>query len=335
MKQHPFYPALIALIIFLSGFQHLLAQNVAISSAANPVPDASAMLDISGPTKGLLIPRVALTSLTANASPITNPAESLLIYNTNAGLSGGAGYYYNTSNTPSAPTWIKLSTADLLAVTAIGATSNANGASVSGSNLTLQPANATNGGVVTAGTQTFGGMKTFKDDMTPAGRLKVPMGEINFFNPIFSGASATTINIPSSGISNGTTFMYILNPATSLSPDATDFTQTTNGRLKYTGTVARMFHIACTISMSSANSGGEIFAFGVYKSTAAAPTVFTSLDKSRVMQRFSSTSDVQSTALHVAVMLNPGDDISLWAGNMTTNGGDIVIHAITLFALGM
>ena len=46
-------------------------------------------------------------------------------------------------------------------VTAISGTSNANGATISEGNLTLTPASATNGGIVTAGTQTFGGVKTF------------------------------------------------------------------------------------------------------------------------------------------------------------------------------
>jgi hypothetical protein len=45
-------------------------------------------------------------------------------------------------------------------VTAISATSNANGATISGSNLTLTPATAANGGVITSGTQSIGGLKT-------------------------------------------------------------------------------------------------------------------------------------------------------------------------------
>jgi hypothetical protein len=44
---------------------------------------------------------------------------------------------------------------------AIGATPNANGATISGSTLNLQPASASFGGVVTTGTQTFVGEKTF------------------------------------------------------------------------------------------------------------------------------------------------------------------------------
>ena len=60
-------------------------------------PHASALLDIENGTMGLLIPRMDLGSLTA-ASPITNPKESLLVYNTDsantANNKANAGYYY-------------------------------------------------------------------------------------------------------------------------------------------------------------------------------------------------------------------------------------------------
>lgn len=46
-------------------------------------------------------------------------------------------------------------------LTAVGATPNANGASLSGQALTLQPADGTNPGVVTTGAQTIAGVKTF------------------------------------------------------------------------------------------------------------------------------------------------------------------------------
>jgi hypothetical protein len=48
-----------------------------------------------------------------------------------------------------------------LTLTAIGASANANGASISGQVLNLQPASASFGGVVTTGTQSFAGAKTF------------------------------------------------------------------------------------------------------------------------------------------------------------------------------
>lgn len=48
-----------------------------------------------------------------------------------------------------------------ITLAAVGSTANANGASLAGQVLTLQPASATLPGVVIAGTQTFGGIKTF------------------------------------------------------------------------------------------------------------------------------------------------------------------------------
>jgi hypothetical protein len=54
-------------------------------------PHASSMLDINATDKGLLIPRVSISNLNA-AAPITTPATSLLVYNTN--VTTGAGFYY-------------------------------------------------------------------------------------------------------------------------------------------------------------------------------------------------------------------------------------------------
>jgi hypothetical protein len=55
------------------------------------------------------------------------------------------------------------------AVGTIGSSPNGNGASISGTTLNLQPADATNGGVVTTSAQTFGGAKTFNADISVNG----------------------------------------------------------------------------------------------------------------------------------------------------------------------
>jgi hypothetical protein len=52
------------------------------------------------------------------------------------------------------------------ALAAIGSSPNANGATISGSTLNLEPASASFGGVVTTGTQTFAGAKTILDTLT-------------------------------------------------------------------------------------------------------------------------------------------------------------------------
>jgi hypothetical protein len=69
------------------------AQNNVGINDDNSAPKASAMLDVFSANKGLLIPRVALTSTTA-AAPVTSPENSLLIYNTAAAGDVTPGYYY-------------------------------------------------------------------------------------------------------------------------------------------------------------------------------------------------------------------------------------------------
>jgi hypothetical protein len=64
-------------------------------------PDTSAMLDVYSSSKGLLAPRLALTA-TNVAAPVTNPATSLLVYNTaTAGTAPNnvlPGFYYWTGS---------------------------------------------------------------------------------------------------------------------------------------------------------------------------------------------------------------------------------------------
>lgn len=83
----------------------LYAQNIAINANGNAA-DPSAGLDISFSNKGLLIPRVALTSST-DATTISSPATSLIVYNDGTGGLSPAGYYYN-SGTAGAPIWVQL-----------------------------------------------------------------------------------------------------------------------------------------------------------------------------------------------------------------------------------
>ncbi len=76
------------------------AQNVGIGVAT---PHPSARLEVWDTARGVLIPRVGLSSDT-DATTIPNPAHSLLIYNTGTGGLTPAGYYYN-AGTPAAPKW--------------------------------------------------------------------------------------------------------------------------------------------------------------------------------------------------------------------------------------
>lgn len=77
-------------------------------------------------------------------------------------LAAGTGI----SITPSGNTLTIASTASGVTLTAFGSTPNANGASLSGQALTLQPADGTNPGGVSITTQTLAGAKTFSTSAT-------------------------------------------------------------------------------------------------------------------------------------------------------------------------
>ena len=72
---------------------------------------------------------------------------------------------------------------------AIGSSPNANGATISGSTLNLEPASASFGGVVTTGTQTFAGAKTFNGNVniTTAGN------QLSMFDGTFANTSVNQI----------------------------------------------------------------------------------------------------------------------------------------------
>jgi hypothetical protein len=82
------------------------SQNVGIGTTT---PNTSAALDITATNKGLLPPRVALTS-TADVSTITSPTAGLLVYNTatagTAPTNVVPGYYYYTGSS-----WLRISNA--------------------------------------------------------------------------------------------------------------------------------------------------------------------------------------------------------------------------------
>jgi len=81
-------PAIFSLLFFEAFGGSLNAQVVSINTTG-AVGDASSMLDVNASDKGMLIPRISLTSAIDNAT-IGSPATSLLIYN-----SATAGTYPN------------------------------------------------------------------------------------------------------------------------------------------------------------------------------------------------------------------------------------------------
>ena len=100
------------LVLLLSGSTSLFAQY----GIGTNTPNAQAAMDIVSPDKGILIPRVNLTSSTLFLGGITATAShtSMLVYNTNTatattGLTG-TGFYFWTTTGVSTGTWTPIST---------------------------------------------------------------------------------------------------------------------------------------------------------------------------------------------------------------------------------
>lgn len=80
------------LLIFVSSL--LTYAQVGIGTT---YPDPSSVLDIKSTNTGLLIPRVRLSNTTLK-DPVSNPVESLLVYNTQTTGDLTPGFYYWTGN---------------------------------------------------------------------------------------------------------------------------------------------------------------------------------------------------------------------------------------------
>ena len=78
----------IAILVFALTY----AQRIGIGSHSF---DDSEILKIASSNKGVLIPNLNIPNLN-NASPVTSPAESLFVYNTNT--TSGKGFYYWKNN---------------------------------------------------------------------------------------------------------------------------------------------------------------------------------------------------------------------------------------------
>jgi len=103
---------------------------------------------------------------------------------TTTGTSGAATFISNTLNIPQYT---------VLSLAAIGITPNANGASIVGSLLSLQPADASFGGVITTGAQTIAGSKSFSNDLTANG-ITIGRGGGNIFTNTGVGLNALFSN---------------------------------------------------------------------------------------------------------------------------------------------
>ena len=117
-------------LFFPDAFSQSLAINTT-GATAHP----SALLDVSSLNKGMLIPRVGLTDIN-DVTTIAAPATSLMVYNTNATITGGSGtgfYFYTGSS------WVKMIDGS---TPLTGWSTTGNGGTVAGTNFvgTTDPA---------------------------------------------------------------------------------------------------------------------------------------------------------------------------------------------------
>ena len=129
--------------------------SVGLSSATSGVTIGSTPVTTSGTiTLAIATASGSQNGLLSSTDWTTFNSKQGTITLTTTGTSGAATFSANTLNIPN------YADGGVLSLSAIGGTANANGATITGTVLNLQPANASFGGVVTTGTQTFAGAKT-------------------------------------------------------------------------------------------------------------------------------------------------------------------------------
>jgi hypothetical protein len=211
---------------------------------------------------------------------------------TTTGTSGAATLVGSTLNVPN------YADGGVLSLSAIGGTANANAATITGTVLNLQPADASFGGVVTTGTQTFAGSKTFNNDIYVIGGAEVyglsAIGEYdggaqippayggNYALTLGSGLTANGLSLYATGkgyfvgqlrldstITNGT-YTYTLPSATgtlALTSALTGYLPLTGGTLTgaLSGTSATFSGTVSTTRLTIASTGAATFINGAAK----------------------------------------------------------------------
>jgi len=183
--------------------------NVASGALTNATAIGNAA--IVGASNTIQLGNVSVTNVktsgTLTAGVVTYP-------NTN-----GTNGQVLTANTNGAASWTTVS-GGVTTVGSISGSSNVKGATISGTTITLSPADVTNGGIVTTGAQTFEGAKTFNADLIVNG-LSVGRGAGNISTNTAIGNAALSSN--TTGTNN------VANGYNSLKTSTTGSSNTANG----------------------------------------------------------------------------------------------------------
>jgi len=159
---------------------------------------APAAGDVTGSTSGTtsLTPTLTISNKAVTLAKMADMASGSLIYRKTAGAGSPEVQSLATLKTDLGLTGTNSGD---LTLAAIGASPNGNGASLAAQVLTLQPADGSNGGVLTAAAQTIGGAKTWSNLGTFNSGLTATGGVINLNND----ATVNGVNI-GTGTNTGT-----------------------------------------------------------------------------------------------------------------------------------
>ncbi len=206
-----------------------------IGTAAATV-DVATTFDVSQTTAAQTLTLPDPTDTTSGRVVYINNigSEAFTVYGDSIGAGESASFIWNGSD------WVQTISftntgVDNLGV--IGSTPNAEGATISGTTLTLQPASDLFGGVVTTAAQTFAGVKTFNDDVViAAGDSLVLAGGNTASRPdptlqegeIYYDSEADELLISdgatwSSVGDGGSEFTYVVAATDSVNPGAADY----------------------------------------------------------------------------------------------------------------
>lgn len=270
-----------------------------------PDPDQSAMLQIRSANKGLLIPSIALTSLT-DITTIPSPANSLLVWNNGKGGLSATGFYFWNNNT-----WNAMS----------GSSGNGINNNI-GSNGTGWNTTGTNAGNYGgANTSLFLGTSTL-DDLVFKVNSNV-MGRLGVYNSISFGAGA---NAGQNGIALGTSSsayqgISIGNNASVTANESIGLGELSN--VSGYRSIALGYNAKVTVNESSA-VGNNATASG-FQSTAVGYNAKTTANESSALGNNSLAAGFQSIALGYNAKTNSNSETAVGYGSQTNGQNSTAI----------
>ncbi|HLP52407.1 MAG TPA: glycine-rich protein, partial [Chitinophagales bacterium] len=229
----------VAFLLLFSAWQPAHAQNGVKIAATAGTADPSAMLDITSTNKGLLFPRVTLTGLTDNTTPVNNPATGLVVYNLGSvGVPATGIYFWNGTS------WVLLSSGGL-----------------SGSGTTNQVTKWTASNAVGNSVITDDGTNVGIGATTPGSKLEINAGANNGLRINNGTVNGILFNTSNTSMSVGTVSNHPLNLYTNNAARVT-VDQTGNVQVNtLAGTGYRPVYASANGTLSTTGGATTVFSY--------------------------------------------------------------------------